>query len=105
MVMQYTYYSLSALKIRVPKALKQSLTTMQITQFLIGGSLAFSYLFVKLDNGVPCLSNTGESWAVACNVAYLAPLTYLFVQFFIKSYIAGGKKPAAKAVKAAKGKN
>lgn len=72
---------------------------MQITQFLIGGSLAFSYLFVKLDNGVPCLSSTGEAWAVACNVAYLAPLTYLFVQFFIKSYIGGSKKPVAKGAK------
>ncbi|TGZ76240.1 hypothetical protein EX30DRAFT_295497, partial [Ascodesmis nigricans] len=89
--LMYTYYSLTALKIRVPNVLKRSLTSMQITQFLIGGSLAASYLFVALADGVPCLSNTGEAWAVVANVAYLAPLTYLFVDFFIRSYTGKGK--------------
>ncbi|KAI9367325.1 GNS1/SUR4 family-domain-containing protein [Aspergillus egyptiacus] len=45
--LMYTYYTLTALRIRVPTVVKRSLTTMQITQFLVGSSLAASYLFVS----------------------------------------------------------
>ncbi|KAF8462722.1 ELO family [Kalaharituber pfeilii] len=98
--LMYTYYTLSALSIRVPNAIKRSLTSMQITQFLVGGSTAASYLFIKYrasSDGeyVKCLSTLGEELAVIINVAYLTPLTYLFVRFFIRSYIRGGKSASA----------
>lgn len=35
----------------------------------------------------PCITTTGETFAVWLNVLYLAPLTYLFVSFFIASYV------------------
>lgn len=35
----------------------------------------------------PCILTTGETWAIWMNVLYLAPLTYLFVSFFITSYL------------------
>lgn len=35
----------------------------------------------------PCILTTGETYAIWMNVVYLAPLTYLFVSFFIASYL------------------
>jgi hypothetical protein len=35
----------------------------------------------------PCILTTGETYAIWMNVLYLAPLTYLFVSFFITSYL------------------
>ncbi|CAD0087916.1 unnamed protein product [Aureobasidium vineae] len=47
--LMYTYFTLSAVNIRVPNALKRTLTSMQITQFLFGASYAAIHLFVKYD--------------------------------------------------------
>ncbi|KAJ5241567.1 uncharacterized protein N7469_003158 [Penicillium citrinum] len=44
--MMYTYYTVTALRIRVPNVIKRSLTTMQITQFVFGTNMAAAYLFV-----------------------------------------------------------
>jgi hypothetical protein len=35
----------------------------------------------------PCITTTGQNVAVWLNVVYLAPLTYLFMKFFVESYI------------------
>lgn len=35
----------------------------------------------------PCITTRGETFAIWLNVFYLAPLTYLFVSFFISSYV------------------
>ena len=35
----------------------------------------------------PCIATRGETFAIWLNVVYLAPLTYLFVSFFITSYV------------------
>ncbi|EKD20547.1 putative GNS1/SUR4 family protein [Drepanopeziza brunnea f. sp. 'multigermtubi' MB_m1] len=45
--MMYTYYTLAAFSIHVPQSIKQSLTTMQITQFLVGFSYAALHSFVS----------------------------------------------------------
>jgi hypothetical protein len=36
---------------------------------------------------IPCIDTSGEAFAVYLNVIYLAPLTFLFVRFFVKSYV------------------
>jgi hypothetical protein len=129
--LMYTYYTVTAFQIRVPKFIKQTLTTMQITQFLVGGSYAMLHSFVYyalpvasnatekstpssavgsqsstyVVDGVesvyvPCIPTSGQNFATWLNVFYLAPLTYLFMSFFIASYIkrsnaqekSGGKK-------------
>src|SRR5690242_8563443 len=36
---------------------------------------------------MPCITSSGETFAVWLNVFYLAPLTYLFVSFFMESYL------------------
>ncbi|KAK0623574.1 fatty acid elongase-like protein [Immersiella caudata] len=139
--MMYTYYTVTAFNIRVPIFIKRSLTTMQITQFLVGASYAMAHSFVSYSvpvaltstqdasasasaaagannasaapaagvidsikgtfayKTVPCVSNNGATFAVWLNVFYLAPLTYLFVSFFVESYLrrsnAAEKKAAA----------
>ena len=119
---QYTYYTVTAFNIRVPLIIKRSLTTLQITQFLVGATYAMLHSFVSYSvpvassatkgapaipsvlagNGtvpsvsikndityktVPCISNNGATFAVWLNVLYLAPLTYLFMSFFVESYL------------------
>lgn len=132
---QYTYYTLTAFSVKVPVAVKRSLTTMQITQFLVGASVTMLHSFLSyvipvsstrsagahasLPAGTlrpgalgslkqlvfgadtaaasaehvttytvqPCIMTSAETFAIWLNVLYLAPLTYLFVSFFIASYV------------------
>ncbi|RKF56958.1 putative fatty acid elongase [Erysiphe neolycopersici] len=163
--LMYTYYTLTAFNIRVPRILKQSLTTAQIMQFLVGASYAaihsfisYSYQYefpivktvlnepasttlssirsvvtsislperikdlfvislgrsskvqpeVKLPKFTElytfynekitsnCLDTIGQNFAVWLNVIYLTPLTYLFMQFFINSYMGRSSKTSVK---------
>lgn len=107
--------------------IKRTLTSMQITQFLVGASCAMLHSFISytipviavsqtdaaassasaaanrsvaavaagvldsvkgayIHQAMPCVTSNGATWAVWLNVVYLAPLTYLFVSFFIESY-------------------
>jgi hypothetical protein len=36
---------------------------------------------------IPCIDTSGQTFAIWLNVLYLAPLTWLFVRFFIRSYL------------------
>ncbi|EEQ28548.1 conserved hypothetical protein [Microsporum canis CBS 113480] len=165
--MMYTYYTLTALRVRVPVRIKRSLTTMQIVQFVVGTLLAAAHLFVSYSvpvpvarplalrpltqsipsgsesgtgigpwlkklafraagadgvasnvlsaNGtlfgrdgadaahavvnhrelryslesatVPCINTSGQAFAIWLNLVYLLPLTFLFVRFFVRSYL------------------
>lgn len=123
---------MTALGFRVPVSIKRSLTTLQIGQFLLGGAIAFCYLFIGYDistsqvtnleggrltqsnyskvqpamsnysdtiSSVPdaepdfevqatsCLQNSGQTLALFGTLMYLAPLIYLFVSFFSRSYV------------------
>ncbi|KAM0559652.1 hypothetical protein ACHAPJ_004176 [Fusarium lateritium] len=173
--LMYTYYTITAFSIRVPTPIKRTLTTMQITQFIVGASNTMAHSFVSYtvpvtvirklsapadvitavpdasqeavaDGAIeslkqfiwgaadaaaapgadpvasqavnaestftaetqyvtqPCIISTGETFAIWLNVLYLAPLTYLFVSFFIASYIkrsnAAGKKGRAHDINA-----
>ncbi|ANB11609.1 fatty acid elongase ELO1 [Sugiyamaella lignohabitans] len=97
--LMYFYYTLSALKVKVPKALKRALTTAQISQFVLGGSFAVLHLFVyyfnpSTGNYCACLKDAGQGFALLFNVVYLAPLTYLFVNFWIDQYVRSFRKGA-----------
>jgi len=99
----YCYYLFSIMKLPFPLVLKQSLTTLQLLQFLFGGSLAASYLFLsvpelnldtmKRESG-KCLETPGANFAVLLNVIYLLPLTGLFLRFYLQSYIRPKSKTA-----------
>lgn len=89
--LMYFYFSLSCLKIRLPQWFKQSLTSLQILQFILGGSLAVVHLFVRYYDSVEggfssCIATSEQAMAVYINVFYLAPLTLLFAAFYIDSY-------------------
>lgn len=58
--MMYTYYTLTALHVRVPNAIKRSLTSMQITQFIFGTFSASSYMFIKYS--IPVTVSRSLSW-------------------------------------------
>lgn len=88
----YLYYAATSIGLHPPG--KRYLTSIQITQFLVGMSLAISYLFVP-----NCLDTPGQRFAVSINVGYLLPLTYLFVDFARKTY---GKRLKAAAAEVAK---
>jgi len=76
---------------------------MQITQFIVGSSYATIHSFISyavpvvlsdsssapqiVDVIQPCITTSGTTFAVWLNVLYLAPLTILFVNFFISSYL------------------
>ncbi|OCT50191.1 hypothetical protein CLCR_06639 [Cladophialophora carrionii] len=68
----YTFYLLSALGIKVPKWFKQTLTTLQITQFVVGATYAFLHIFVayQIPVKVPYLYHLG---GVASKVVSEAP--------------------------------
>ncbi|KAG7195222.1 uncharacterized protein KQ657_003748 [Scheffersomyces spartinae] len=96
--LMYFYFSLLCLKIRVPNAFKRSLTSMQIAQFVIGGSLAAFHSFVYLadPDGImtSCIQTSDQALALFMNVGYLAPLTALFGAFYIESYLKRNTKKA-----------
>ncbi|KAJ3108746.1 hypothetical protein HDU97_000146 [Phlyctochytrium planicorne] len=96
----YFYYACTTIGIHPPKRLKKMLTTMQISQFLIGGSIATSYVFIpnclKFDKGRENIEIT----AYACTIGYLIPLTLLFVDFARRTYIEMSKRAAERKLKA-----
>ncbi|PVU91708.1 hypothetical protein BB559_004006 [Furculomyces boomerangus] len=80
----YTYYALTSIGFTPPG--KQYLTTMQITQFLLGFVLATIHFFL------PGCNNYAQTIALTANILYLFPLTYLFVKFAITTYGGPAKK-------------
>ncbi|KAL7267328.1 hypothetical protein RUND412_010092 [Rhizina undulata] len=95
--LMYTYYTLSTLSLHVPSIIKRSLTSLQITQFIVGGSFAAIHLFIYFtpavaegsvsEGPVSCLSGNGE--------------VYLFVTFFLDSYTQKGRARRAEKTKRA----
>ncbi|CAG8922872.1 unnamed protein product [Penicillium salamii] len=71
-LLQYTYYTLTALRIRVPNPIKRSLTTMQITQFVFGTNMAAAYLFVHYTIPYPSGSAALQDISAAASAAVSA---------------------------------
>ena len=90
--LMYFYFTLACLKIRVPTFIKRALTSMQISQFVLGGSLAIFHAFVWYSDVTGqkfsgCINTSDQALPLLINVAYLTPLTMLFAAFYIESYI------------------
>ncbi|KAI0408717.1 GNS1/SUR4 family-domain-containing protein [Xylaria palmicola] len=107
--LMYTYYTVTAFNIRVPTLVKRALTSLQISQFIIGASVAMVHSFISYlvpvhvagfgtkYQKVDCIDTTGQTFGIWLNVFYLAPLTYLFVSFFIASYLRRSKAEVVRA--------
>ncbi|PVU99407.1 hypothetical protein BB559_000729 [Furculomyces boomerangus] len=78
----YCYYTLTTLGFTPPG--KKYITSMQITQFIIGIVYATYYVFS------PVCGNKYQRYATMINIIYVLPLIYLFVDFALKTY--GPKK-------------
>ncbi|KAI1102630.1 GNS1/SUR4 family-domain-containing protein [Jackrogersella minutella] len=166
--LMYTYYTVTVFNFRVPTFIKRSLTSLQISQFIIGASCAIIHSFISywvpvqvkvgaseanaaasrvpavgsaapgaagLFDGlkqtlfgaaeaagaavvvsspstdsahqggsyvtryqkVDCITTTGATFAIWLNVFYLLPLTYLFMSFFVASYLRRSKAEVVRA--------
>lgn len=99
--------------------MKRSITSLQISQFLVGGSVATIHSFIAYTvpvevktetgsietqfQGAHCITTSGSTFATWFNIIYLAPLTYLFMSFFVASYLKRSQKAAINA-KAGRGR-
>lgn len=89
--LMYFYFTLACLKIRVPAILKRVLTSMQICQFVVGGSLAILHAFIFFwdytGSPIRCINTSAQALPLIINVVYLAPLTALFAAFYAENYL------------------
>jgi hypothetical protein len=65
------------------------------------GSLLDTVKGTFAQQNMPCITSSGQTFAVWLNVFYLAPLTYLFVSFFIESYLRRSSQPSRRSAGAA----
>ncbi|KAJ1857146.1 hypothetical protein LPJ73_002087 [Coemansia sp. RSA 2703] len=77
----YTYYALTAIGVNPPG--KRYLTSLQIFQFVFGQAAIALYMVLS-----GCQTPIQASWTWAMT-AYLLPLLYLFLQFFVSTYSKG----------------
>lgn len=99
---RYVYYTCATLRLPFPRLLKKSITTLQISQFIIGGGSAALHLIMQPEDATACLPNFGSKLATYLTLAYLTPLTTLFVQFFIREYTDKRRDTAIKVAEAAR---
>lgn len=84
----YTYYALQSVKIRAPKFVSMTITTMQILQ-MVGGMATILYAQNQLSNGKSC--QVRQSIITSGLVMY-ASYFVLFVNFFINAYLSKGSR-------------
>ncbi|KAK5990292.1 Putative elongation of fatty acids protein [Cladobotryum mycophilum] len=70
--LMYTYYTVSAFNVKVPMAMKRGLTTMQITQFVLGASYTILHSFVTYI--VPTTAERKDRMFGSSNGGAMAPV-------------------------------
>lgn len=88
----YTYYTIRALKFRLPKFIPICVTSLQILQMLIGCYIAITTYLIKLQGG-ECQQTYENLFFSFC--IYLTYF-WLFAKFFYGAYISGAKFRAEK---------
>ncbi|EME48248.1 hypothetical protein DOTSEDRAFT_147557 [Dothistroma septosporum NZE10] len=89
--LMYTYFTLSALGIRINPTIKRTLTTMQIAQFLWGASYAAAHLFIQYDIPIATPYQIASTiQAAAANVSSAASATASTISKVIESPAATG---------------
>lgn len=84
----YTYYGLKALRYRLPKSLAMAITTLQLSQMVVGVYVNIWAYQVK-QSGQECLVSQHN-----INMSLLMYFSYflLFAHFFYRAYFHGGSK-------------
>lgn len=74
---------------KVTNAAATSVVSDEVPTGVANAALQFTTFeeIVYEEKVIPCINTTGQTFAIWLNVLYLAPLTYLFVKFFITSYL------------------
>lgn len=86
--MKYAYYTLNALAIDVPGAVKRTLTTLQIIQIIFGAFYAFAHLFVAYD--IP----GSQAYRYVHNLSTALPSTASSVSFTLSSALSSATAAA-----------
>ena len=79
----YTYYALQSIKIRAPKFVSMSITTMQILQ-MVGGIVTILYAQRQLSSGRMCQVQEG---IITSGLVMYGSYFVLFVKFFLSAYV------------------
>ncbi|KAJ3375377.1 hypothetical protein GGF31_004495 [Allomyces arbusculus] len=104
-VIMYMYYGLTAIRIRVPTMIKKSITTLQITQFVVDlvaiYYAAYHATYWHWSQAVPAALApfvpvptkpcTGTLTAAYFGCALITSYLFLFIDFFVKTY---SRKPS-----------
>jgi elongation of very long chain fatty acids protein 6 len=94
----FSYYLLRSLHIKVPAAIAQCITVVQITQFVITHAVLFHVGLLYLQ-GTTCDVTPHTYWlCLGMEISYLV----LFGNFFYHAYIRGGGKKFVAEKKQAK---
>jgi len=83
----YGYYALSAARVRMPRVLAQTITSLQILQMIVAVVISVSVLYFKT-SGIDCAVTVPGMWA---GFALYGTYMVLFTHFFIKSYLSSKK--------------
>ena len=79
----YTYYALQSIKIRAPRFVSMSITTMQILQ-MVGGIATILYAQRQLSSGRMCQVQEG---IITSGLVMYGSYFVLFVKFFLSAYV------------------
>lgn len=85
--LMYTYYLLMAYRIRVPRFISMSITSLQIVQMFVGLGVSLAAYIVANWSSSVC-QNGG--YTVEAAILMYSIYVFLFVQFFVVSYLKKG---------------
>uniref|UniRef100_A0A1I7YEG4 Elongation of very long chain fatty acids protein n=1 Tax=Steinernema glaseri TaxID=37863 RepID=A0A1I7YEG4_9BILA len=88
----YTYFAITSLGIRVHRRVAALVTLVQTSQMLAGIGITLFVFYIKTQTKVKCQQSFGN-----LNLAFAIYLSFafLFIRFFIQSYLLGSKAKKA----------
>jgi len=91
----YTYYALRALRIRVPRPIAMFITTIQLTQMVLGVTVNGYTYWIMSDNPNRCPHRNWFGLKVSFGI--YVPYTILFAKLFMDSYLVKPKSASSSA--------
>lgn len=85
----YSYYTLKAMRFRIPKSISIAITSLQIAQMIVGLSVNIRVYYLKNRNQYCQQSYDNLMWSSFMYLSYL----FLFSSFFINAYLKKSTKP------------